>query len=87
MHQIHNSETGYSWQLRGKEGAKTILANTGRRRLNIIGALNPVDLQTVTLLTEDNCDQEMIMAFLDQVKKRIPMRRKLPFFLTMLNIT
>jgi len=54
---------------------------------NIIGALNPVDLQTVTLLTEDNCDQEMIMAFLDQVKKPIPMHRKLPFFLTMLNIT
>ena len=81
MHQIHNSETGYSWQIRGKEGTKTILANTGRRRLNIIGALNPVDLQTVTLLTEDNCDQEMIKAFLDQVKKTYPDAPKITIFL------
>ncbi len=81
VHQIHNSETGYSWQFRGKEYTKTVPANTGRRRLNIIGALNPVNLQTVTLLTEDNCDKEMIMAFLEQVRKSYPDAPKITIFL------
>ena len=45
MHQIHNNENDYAWQPKGLEGTKQVLANTGRKRLNIIGAINPVSLQ------------------------------------------
>ena len=55
VHQVHNNENDYCWQLRGAAHTKTALANTGRRRLNIIGAINAVSLQPTILLTEENC--------------------------------
>lgn len=33
MHQVHNNENEYCWQIKGK-------ANTARRRLNVIGAVH-----------------------------------------------
>lgn len=42
MHQIHNNENDYGWQIKGLEGTKQVLANTGRKRLNIVGAINAV---------------------------------------------
>jgi transposase len=68
MHQVHNNENDYAWQSKGLKGTKQVLANTGRRRLNIIGAINPVNLQPTVLLTEDNCCAEVIEAFLEEVK-------------------
>ncbi len=70
MHQIHNNENDYAWQLKGLEGTKQVLANTGRKRLNIIGAINPVSLQPTILLTEENCSAEVIEAFLEEIKKQ-----------------
>ena len=68
MHQVHNNENDYAWQLKGLEGTKQVLANTGRKRLNIIGAINPVTLQPTIILTEENCSAEVIEAFLEEVK-------------------
>ena len=70
MHQIHNNENDYAWQPKGVEGTKQVLANTGRKRLNIIGAINPVSLEPTILLTEDNCSAEVIEAFLEEIKKQ-----------------
>lgn len=70
VHQVHNNENDYCWQLKGAANTKTALANTGRRRLNIIGAINPVTLQPTTLLIEDNCCEEVITAFLEEIKKQ-----------------
>ena len=68
LHQIHNNENDYAWQLKGFKGTKQVLANTGRKRLNIIGAINPVSLQPTIMLTEENCSAEVIEAFLEEVK-------------------
>jgi transposase len=68
MHQIHNNENDYAWQFKGFGGTKQVLANTGRRRLNIIGAVNPVSFKSTILLTEENCCAEVIEAFLEEVK-------------------
>jgi len=81
VHQIHNNENDYAWQFRGKEGTKTVLTNTGRRRLNIIGALNPLLLKTTTLLMEGNCDREVIKALLRQIRKDYPEAPKITMFL------
>jgi transposase len=70
MHQIHNNENDYAWQLKGINGTKQVLANTGRRRLNIIGAINPVSFKPTILLTEANCSAEVIEAFLEEVKSQ-----------------
>ena len=68
MHQIHNNQNEYWWQFKGLEGTKQVLANTGRKRLNIIGAINPVSLQPTIILTEENCSAEVIEVFLEEIK-------------------
>jgi hypothetical protein len=70
MHQIHNNENDYAWQPTGLTGTKKVLANTGRKRLNIIGAVNPVTFEPTIMLTEENCSAEVIEAFLEEVKQQ-----------------
>jgi len=70
MHQIHNNENDYAWQPTGCKGTKKVQANTGRRRLNIIGAINPVSFEPTIMLTEENCCAEVIETFLEEVKKQ-----------------
>ncbi len=72
VHQVHNNENGYCWQLIGAAHTKTALANTGRRRLNIIGAINAVSLHPTILLTEENCCVEVIEVFLEEIRKQYP---------------
>lgn len=72
VHQVHNNENDYCWQLKGAANTKTALANTGRRRLNIIGAINALTLQPATMLTEENCCTEVIEAFLGEIKLQYP---------------
>ena len=70
MHQIHNVENDYAWQEIGKAGTKEIASNTGRRRLNIIGAINSVTFEPTILLEEENCNADSIVRLLEAVKKQ-----------------
>jgi transposase len=81
MHQTHNNENGYMWQTKGKEGTRQVLSNTGRRRINILGAINMVDLDIVPFITEENCNKETIKVFLNEVKKQYSQARKITIFL------
>lgn len=69
VHQIYNTENGYSWQVVGKSGTKQIFSNCGRRRLNIIGAVNPISLEITSIVTEVNCNQFLMESFLSEIKK------------------
>jgi len=81
MHQTHNNENGHLWQIKGKDGTKLVKSNTGRRRLNVIGAINMVDLSIVPFLTEENCNKETIKVFLKEVKRVYPNSKKITIFL------
>ena len=81
MHQVHNSESDYSWQIKGKANTRQVLANTGRRRLNILGALNPITFIPTIVLTEANCDQEMMIVFLEEVRAEYPDAAAIHLFL------
>ncbi|MEJ0103125.1 MAG: transposase [Bacteroidota bacterium] len=70
VHQVHNNENDYCWQLKGRRNTKTALPNTGRRRLNIIGAINPVNPQPTVMLTEENCCAEVMEAFLEEIRNQ-----------------
>lgn len=70
MHQVHNAENGYAWQEVGREGTKEIPSNTGRRRLNILGAINPVTLEPTILLEEENCNADSIIRLMGAIKKQ-----------------
>lgn len=81
MHQIHNNENGYAWQIRGKDGTKRVLSNTGRRKLNILGAIDLNSKDIVPLITEINCNKEVIKVFLNEVSKMYPYAEKITVFL------
>jgi transposase len=81
MHQTHNNESSQMWQKKGKDGTRKISSNTGRRRLNIIGALNLVSLDVVSFITEENCNKETIKIFLKEVRKTYPEADKIRIFL------
>lgn len=76
-HPTHNSENGKKWQLKGKRHTVNVLSNSGRKRLTILGGLNPLTLSPTILLTEDNCDTLMMEAFLEQLRLEYP-DRKIP---------
>jgi transposase len=71
-HPTHNSENGKKWQMKGKEHTINVPSNSGRKRLTILGALNPLTLRPTILMTEDNCDTLMAEAFLEQLREEYP---------------
>jgi transposase len=75
-HPTHNTENGSRWQERGAKGTVRVKSNSGRTRLTILGALNPLTLIPSALLTEDNCDALMMAAFFRQLREEYPNRRK-----------
>ncbi len=76
-HPTHNSENGKKWQMKGRAHTINVPSNSGRKRLTILGALNPLTLRPTILMTEDNCDTLMAEAFLEQLREEYP-NRKIP---------
>jgi transposase len=71
-HNIHNNYNGYEWQEKGASGTKVVKANTGRRRLNVIGGLNATTLNPYVFLTEANCNKELVSMYLEGLRKQHP---------------
>ena len=71
-HLQHNVINARIWQPKGKEGTITIKTNTGRKRINILGALNLKDLSLTSMLTEMKCNAELIIEFLKRLKEEYP---------------
>lgn len=60
------------WQPRGREGTIRIKTNPGRKRINILGALNFNDLSVISMITEDKCNAEKVVEFIQKIKERYP---------------
>jgi len=69
-HLLHNVVNARMWQPRGKKGTITIKSNTGRKRINILGALDIEDFSVTTTLTEETCDSKRIVEFLQKIKDK-----------------
>ena len=67
-HQVHNTVIGKCWQPIGGENTITLPSNTGRRRLSVLGAINAITMQFSSIITEDNCDQDMVQATLKSIR-------------------
>jgi len=80
-HQVHNTVSGHCWQEKGEAGTKTIASSTGRKRISIIGAINAITLKPTTLITEDNCDKEMIKQLLREMRNDYSKSGKIYAFL------
>jgi transposase len=75
-HCIHNNTNGYEWQRRGKSGTKIAKTNSGRKRYNVIGALNVITKRPHVFLTEANCDQALICLYLESLRAQHPQPNK-----------
>jgi len=69
VHPLHNPVISYGWVKRGQE--REILSNTGRRRLNIHGA---IDIQTTAAVIryEDWVNADAVIRLLQDIEQRNP---------------
>jgi transposase len=67
MHLVHQNEPGFCWG--DPNDPPVIKTNRGRKRLNILGAYNPVEHSLVHLTGEANCDAFRVIEFFERVEK------------------
>jgi len=80
VHMVHNTVKGKCWQLKGAKGTIQFSSNTGRRRLNIIGAIDVIEKKFSGLITEANCNRDAIKAELDIIRKNYLDNKKIIIF-------
>jgi hypothetical protein len=64
---IHQNVASSCWG--DPKNAPVIQTNTGRQRLNILGAYNPESHKFVHLTGEENCDANRVVEFLEILNK------------------
>lgn len=69
VHALHNPQSAYGWILKGKE--QEIPTNTGRRRLNLNGALN-AETHEVIIRDDPSINAQSTIALLKQVEQHHP---------------
>lgn len=63
MHLIHQNVPGFCWG--DPQNAPILRTNTGRQRLNILGAYNPDSYKFTHLTGEENCNAEKVIEFFE----------------------
>ena len=76
-HPTHNPVVGYSWAVRGQR--PQILSNTGRQRLNVLGAYSPLDQAYIGFETPHNINAESLLKLIDQLEHHQPHGRIILF--------
>lgn len=71
-HLQHNVVNARMWQPRGRKGTIRIKTNPGRKRINILGALDIKNFSVITTLTEDKCNKERVVEFLAKIRAKYP---------------
>ncbi len=66
-HLQHNVVNARCWQPRGKKGTILIKSNSGRQRINILGAYDFQNKETVSLLTKESCNKEKVLEFFEKI--------------------
>lgn len=69
VHPQHNPISGYAWILKGKD--KEIPTNTGRKRINLNGALNRKDFD-VTIREDERINAQSTIQLFKQIEDKYP---------------
>lgn len=70
VHLLHNAVHDYAWLPKGVTIG--IPTNTGRRRVNILGAYNPDSMDLLHIETQDKCNAETVKELMDKIKEANP---------------
>lgn len=66
MHLVHQNQPGYCW---GDPNDPPIMqTNSGRKRLNILGAYNPADMSLVHVTGEASCNGERVIELFENIE-------------------
>ena len=68
VHQLHNTINGKCWQEKGKNGTVSLPSNTGRKRITILGAINPLTYKFTCLTLEGMVDKEVTKRCLENIR-------------------
>lgn len=79
MHLIHQNIPGLCWG--DPKNPPILLTNTGRQRLNILGAYNPDSHEFVHLTGEQNCDAKRVIEYLEVILAAYPLAPRIVLFL------
>ena len=77
VHPHHNTAPAYAWIEKGTE--KEIPSNTGRKRLNINGAVNPADATEVVCHECETINALTTVVFLKAIEERFLTRKQFIF--------
>jgi transposase len=77
-HPTHTTELSYGWILKGSE--QNILTSSGRKRLNILGAIS-IDDHSVLAKFYEAINQETVCNFLYELRKKVKTEEKIYFVL------
>jgi transposase len=78
MHLVHQNEPGYCWG--DPKDPPIIKTNSGRKRLNILGAYTPADHSFVHVTGEENCNAERVVVLLETVEQAYSSAPKIVLF-------
>lgn len=70
-HPTHNTKPSYGWIKKGKQNDVYIKSNTGRKRLNILGALSIQNREAV-VIERETIDTISIIALFEEIKQKQP---------------
>jgi transposase len=79
VHPTLNSEASYGWIEKGEE--HQVLSNSGRTRMNILGALNANNLTDIFQKEYKTINSESAQDFLEELGKRNPKAAKIRIFI------
>jgi len=80
-HMQHNLVPAKMWQKKGKSGTISLKSNSGRKRVNILGAFDFNNFKTITTLTEESCNSERIVEFFTKIKSHYPKNQEIVIIL------
>ena len=70
FHLLYNVVNARMWQPKGKSNTIILKSNPGRKRINILGALNFNELSVITELTEETCNAERVVYFIKRIREQ-----------------
>lgn len=69
VHQLHNTINGKCWQTKGGKNTILLPSNTGRKRITILGAINPINFCFTSITLEGMVDKVITKIVLDNIRE------------------